>query len=92
MADVLVQLFVALGVSIVGGFVLGFTAGVHRRPGRPAPAPDLAAVVEREASLIEALARADADLQAHATELADANEEIVCLLDQLHEARRATQG
>lgn len=91
MGTILAQLFVALGVSLVVGFALGFTFGVgRRRPGAPAStteSADLAEVVEREASLIEALARADADRVAHSAELADANEEIICLLEQLHEAR-----
>lgn len=104
MTTVLAQLFVALGVSVVVGFALGFTFGVARpldeadartSPGDTAPAETnldeiaLDEIVQREASLIEQLARADDDLRAHALELADANEEITCLLEQLHEARHA---
>ncbi len=95
MSSVLAQLFVALAVSLAAGVTLGFTMGVHRRSqGDDATPPSLASAdttladaVEREASLIEALARADADLHARARELAVANEEITCLLEQLHEAR-----
>ena len=88
MATILAQLFVALAVSLVVGFTLGFTFGVgRRRPPHAASSDHLADVVEREASLIEDLARADADRRARARELADANEEITCLLEQLHEAR-----
>ena len=47
---------------------------------------------EAEADLIEALRRARSDLEAHAVELADANEEITCLLEELHEARRERPG
>ena len=116
MGGVLAQLFVALGASLVIGFVLGITVGVHRRldadaarspvlddPSTPADGGDtghvddddgapaeLADVVEREAALIEALARADEDLHARARELSVANEEITCLLEQLHEARHPT--
>lgn len=97
MATVLAQLFVALGVSLVVGFALGFTFGVSRdrrddQAQTPIPLPtgdnELDEIVQREASLIEQLARADDDLRAHAVEIADANEEITCLLEQLHEARR----
>lgn len=94
MATVLAQLFVALGVSLVVGFALGFTFGASREPRTDAASPPpndvtgLDEVVQREAALIEQLARADDDLRAHALELADANEEITCLLEQLHEARR----
>lgn len=92
MATVLAQLFVALGVSLVVGFALGFTFGVARPLDEPADRAlsgdtSLDEIVQREASLIEQLARADDDLRAHALELADANEEITCLLEQLHEAR-----
>ncbi|MEM9466591.1 MAG: hypothetical protein AAGA90_14555 [Actinomycetota bacterium] len=91
MTDVLLQLLVALAAALAVGGVLGFTLGAHRRPNAPDPpiADDghLGMVVAREASLIEALARADADLHARARELAVANEEITCLLEQLHEAR-----
>ena len=87
MTSLLAQLFVALGVTLVVGFALGFTFGASREPREDTHAPDLDEVVQREASLIEQLARADDDLRAHALELADANEEITSLLDQLHEAR-----
>ena len=93
MGTVLAQLLVTLAASLAIGFVLGFTTAVHRRDHpTPTPTPDidddtLGAVVEREAALIEALARADSDLHARARELAIANEEITCLLEQLHEAR-----
>lgn len=92
MTTLLAQLFVALGVALVVGFALGFTFGVSRdRDQEEAPPPGepgLDEIVQREAALIEQLARADDDLRAHALELADANEEITCLLEQLHEARR----
>ena len=95
MGTVLAQLLVTLAASLAIGFVLGFTTAMHRRDHptpTPTPTPDiddgtLGAVVEREAALIEALARADSDLHARARELAIANEEITCLLEQLHEAR-----
>lgn len=102
MNGLLAQLFVALAASLTIGVVLGFTLGVHRRPGHdgersaldegPSVEPDTTLIdaVEREAALIEALARADDDLHARARELAVANEEITCLLEQLHEARRST--
>ena len=91
MSSVLAQLFVALGVSLAAGV----TMGVHRRPHDTNAAPPtpvaaettLTDAVEREASLIEARARAHADLDARARELAVANEEITCLLEQLHQAR-----
>lgn len=101
MDGLLAQLFVALAASLTIGVVLGFTLGVHRRPkgdeerlAAPTdPTPPLedtalADAVEREAALIEALAGANDDLHARARELAIANEEITCLLEQLHEARR----
>ena len=105
MSGLLAQLFVALGVTMTAGIVLGFTLGAHRPrlrdEGRSSPGNtgdegaehegDLDEVVQREAGLIEALARADDDLHARARELAVANEEITCLLEQLHEARRATR-
>ncbi|MEM8706680.1 MAG: hypothetical protein AAGE98_09505 [Actinomycetota bacterium] len=90
MGTILAQMFVALGVSLVAGFALGFTFGIGRRRAddpTTSESVELAEVVEREAGLIEALARADADRLAHSAELADANEEIICLLEQLHEAR-----
>lgn len=106
MATILAQVFIALVVSLLFGFLAGLAIGAHRRstiapaattsrePGAGAAneavdPTELRTLVEREASLIEALARADDDLRAHARELADANEEINCLLEQLHEARRS---
>lgn len=46
----------------------------------------------RDHGLNEQLDRANADLEAHAVELADANEEITCLLEELHRARRGDEG
>ena len=91
MSGLLAQLLVVLAASLTIGIVLGFTLGAHHRDAHDeawsTERASLAEVVEREAALIEALARADDDLRARARELAIANEEITCLLEQLHEAR-----
>lgn len=87
MAAVLGAVFVALALSAALGFVIGvryartvtITATVDdgSEPAEVADEPDLA----------DRLQQAEADLVAHAQELRDANEEITCLLEQLHEAR-----
>ena len=87
MAAVLGAVFVALALSAALGFVIGIryartvtgsaTVDGEREPTAVGAEPDLAELLEQ----------AEADLVAHAQELRDANEEITCLLEQLHEAR-----
>ncbi len=87
MAAVLGAVFVALALSAALGFVIGVrvartvtaTATVDGRSEPP--------TLDAQPDLAGRLQQAEADLVAHAQELRDANEEITCLLEQLHEAR-----
>ena len=81
MAAVLGAVFVALALGAALGFVIGL------RFARTAPET---ATVDDDTDLAGRLEQAEADLVAHAAELRDANEEITCLLEQLHEARTET--
>lgn len=97
MIGLLLQIFVSLVVAMALGLGMGLLLG-RRAPDEVVVDPrsiDIALlqeVVAREAELIERLSRAEEDLRAHADELADANEEINCLLDDLHEARSGPSG
>lgn len=86
MAAVLGAVFVALALSAALGFVIGL------RYARTVPETTTVddEVAVDEATMAERLEQAEADLAAHAVELRDANEEITCLLEQLHEARTET--
>ncbi|MEM7140854.1 MAG: hypothetical protein AAF548_07440 [Actinomycetota bacterium] len=92
----LAVVFVSLVVAMALGLGMGLLIGRRAIPGPDARAGErfdvalLQEVVAREAELIERLSRAEDDLAAHAVELADANEEIICLLDDLHEARSSS--
>ena len=87
MAAVLGAVFVALALSAALGFVIGLryartVTGTTTIDDEHEPS-----AFDGEPDLAERLEQAEADLIAHAQELRDANEEITCLLEQLHEAR-----
>lgn len=86
LGQILVSLVAALGIGLSIGLLLARSRGGDTEAGERA----LTELVAREAALIEELARARDDLQAHAVELADANAEITFLLNEVHEARSPT--
>ena len=95
MAATLGAVFVALGVSAILGYVVGYTMAATEREvptdGGEADHTERlesrGAAAEADDDLAARLARAEDDLAAHAVELATANEEITVLLERLHEAR-----
>jgi len=94
MIGLLLQIFVSLVVAMGIGLGVGLVLGRRQFADRPVASTTtpvdvtmIEEIVDREAELIERLSQAEDDLRAHAVELADANEEITALLDQLYEAR-----